>query len=332
MNKVKFWFHNARPVSLPQSLMPAFAAISLCIRMEEFRWYLAVISVIGVCFAHLSMNLFDDYFDYKKKETGFRDILVREGIRARTEKCPYLTSGQATMKQLLKVCILFGAIACALGLTMIILRGAAIAVIILITAFLGIFYSADPFRLSYRGLGEVVIGIIFGPLIVIGTYIACGGTLDMTAAFTGVCIGLLVINILYTHSVLDYEADIRAEKSTLAGLLKTDGGKLTGVWIFNFVPYLVILLAVVLKVLPPLYLAVLITLPWAVKMFLSMVTFMNDSQKKEVRKYWHGPMGRWDAICKADLDWFLFRWFLARNTLTAFTLVFMIVSIIYAFI
>jgi hypothetical protein len=28
--------------------------------------------------AHLSMNLIDDYFDYKKMESGYRDALVRK--------------------------------------------------------------------------------------------------------------------------------------------------------------------------------------------------------------------------------------------------------------
>jgi 1,4-dihydroxy-2-naphthoate octaprenyltransferase len=73
---------------------------------------------------------------------------------------------------------------------------------------------------------------------------------------------------------------------------------------------------------------VCISLPWAVKLFLSVREFKSDPQSKVAFQGWYGPMGNWDAICQANLDWFMFRWYLARNIMTAFALLYVIVSIV----
>ncbi|MEI3338962.1 MAG: prenyltransferase [Eubacterium sp.] len=98
----------------------------------------------------------------EKKETGFRDSLAREGIRARTTKCPYITSGEATVKQTLLAAVTFGILALIPGAVIFAFRGWVIAVIVLIAVVLGESYSGEPLRLSYRGLGEPDIGVMFG--------------------------------------------------------------------------------------------------------------------------------------------------------------------------
>lgn len=332
MKRVSFWIKNSRYVSLPQSLMPALVAVSLSIQKEKFNIILAILAIIGVCIAHLSLNLFDDYFDYRKKETGFRNSLAREGIRARTQKCPYLTSGEATTKQLLRAALIFGLVACVPGIIILITRGYPILWIVLITVVLGISYSSDPLRLSYRGVGELVIGIIFGPLLVIGVSYASSAQANITIIAMGICMGLLVTNILYTHSILDYEADLRSGKSTLAGLIKSNYIKLIVSAIFNFLPYVLVIVCVIVKIFEPAYLLMIVTLPWAVKLFSSLRIYTKNPNETVERAFWHGPMGHWEAICNMEISWFMFRWYMARNMLTAFALICIIASIVTAFL
>ncbi len=69
MNKLKFWFNNARPISLPQSMLPALTAVALSYSRTDgaqFSWVAAAASLFGVMLLHLGMNLLDDWFDYKK--------------------------------------------------------------------------------------------------------------------------------------------------------------------------------------------------------------------------------------------------------------------------
>ncbi|MDR1121185.1 MAG: prenyltransferase, partial [Dysgonamonadaceae bacterium] len=123
MNIVPFWLHNARPKALPQSLLPAVLALCLASQAADFSFFLGIIAVIGVVAGHLCMNLFDDYFDYKVKGAEFRDVLAKKGFRSRIAKCAYITSGKATLKQLLMACLVFGAITLGLGGIIFLFRG-----------------------------------------------------------------------------------------------------------------------------------------------------------------------------------------------------------------
>ena len=84
MNTIHFWLKNSRDISLPQSSLPCLTAIVLCIGQEGFVWWLALPVLLGVCAAHLGMNLADDYFDYRHVSRLLSDISSKS-IRARMD-------------------------------------------------------------------------------------------------------------------------------------------------------------------------------------------------------------------------------------------------------
>ncbi len=330
MKKIRFWLHNARPVALPQSMMPALTAFFLAMSQEGFSWWIGVLAIVGGCLAHLGMNLADDYYDYKKKETGFRESLAREGIRARTTKCPYIVSGEATLQQTFRVVILYGILALIPGVIVFAMRGWPILIIVVIAVILGESYSGDPLRLSYRGFGELDIGAMFGPLLMMGVYYAACGHFSWGLLAPAISMGLLVTDVLYVHSVLDIEADQKAQKNTLAAVLKTDRNRMIVLWLIIFVPYIItaVMTVVMMNGWNLLYLLVFVTLPWAIKLFTSMREFVKDPSSEVTFKGWYGPMKNWEHIVAGKLDWFMFRWFLARNLMTAFALIYVVVSIV----
>lgn len=61
---------KSRPISLPQSMMPALTAVALSVGGQEFNLIAALASVFGVMFLHLGLNLLDDWFDYKVGSAG----------------------------------------------------------------------------------------------------------------------------------------------------------------------------------------------------------------------------------------------------------------------
>lgn len=101
-SKLSFWLDNARPISLPQSLLPALTAVALSYGAAQFSWIAALASIVGVVFLHFALNLLDDWFDYKVGSAEARVKVANEGFRGRMVKYPYLTSGQATHNELLK--------------------------------------------------------------------------------------------------------------------------------------------------------------------------------------------------------------------------------------
>lgn len=329
---ISIWLKNGRVGATMQSLMPSVLAVVIAIGTEAFSWWLALLAILGVWCAHLACNLLDDYFDYKADMLKDRESVIRKGIKAYTAKYPYLTDGSATEGQLRVAIICFALVAVACGLVIGWQRDWGILLIALIAGVLGFFYSAPPIKFCYWGMGELVTGLIFGPLLMTGVYWAASGVLDWRVLSISIPIGLLVVNILYTHSMIDLEGDAASDKTTLAGLLKTDGAKLTMSWLINFLPYLCIIVAVCCGWLHPAYLAVLVVLPRSIWLFWSLIQFCRKadfSKELEHPRKMLGNMGKdWEGVRKAGLDWFLIRWLTARNIVSGFCLIIIIVKII----
>ena len=321
---------NARKASLAQSMLPAILAVVIAINEAEFNIFLAILAVLGVVSAHLGMNLADDFFDYKVNTAESRKELSRQGIRARIVKYPYLTSNESTLQDLKKAIVLFLLFAAIMGGIILTVRfNWLIVLIAFLTLFLGISYSGFPFKFSYIGLGELVIGIIFGPLLMMGVYIASANRLDYSVVLASIPVGLLVVNILFTHSFIDKKADESANKMTFARLLKTNKANLTASVLFNFIPYLIIVAGVVLKYLHPLYLLIFLVLPrsiWLIKSLFDFVKSENANVAKPPK--YMGNMGNWEKFQIAGIDWFMARWLGARNILSLFCIVIILVNII----
>jgi 1,4-dihydroxy-2-naphthoate octaprenyltransferase len=330
MKKLKIWMQNARKASLAQSMLPAILAVVIAINEAEFNIFLAILAVLGVVSAHLGMNLADDFFDYKVNTAESRKELSRQGIRARIVKYPYLTSNESTLQDLKKAIVLFLLFAAIMGGIILTVRfNWLIVLIAFLTLFLGISYSGFPFKFSYIGLGELVIGIIFGPLLMMGVYIASANRLDSSVVLASIPVGLLVVNILFTHSFIDKKADESANKMTFARLLKTNKANLTASVLFNFIPYLIIVAGVVLKYLHPLYLLIFLVLPRSIWLIKSLFDFAKSENANVAKppKYM-GNMGNWEKFQIAGVDWFMARWLGARNILSLFCIVIILVNII----
>ena len=330
MKLIRFWFNNARYVALPQSVMPAILAVCMAANAVDFSPWSALFAVLGVMFGHLGINLLDDYFDYKVKDTSFRSQLTHQGIRARIAKCSYLTSGETTVHHLFVACIVFCSISLLCGLIIFFERGMPILYLALVTAVLGYSYSGNPLKFSYRGLGEIQIGLMFGPMLMAGVYYAACGIFDWSVLFVSVPVGLLVTNIVYSHAIMDYEPDKQVGKMTFAILLGKKKYMLFASFLILFLSFGLIVTGVITSYLPLPYLFVFLTLPIAISLFYLMIEFIRDPQRSFSPQFWMGPMMmNWDKLKAAGIDWFMIRWLPARNLLTFFCLILIIINLLY---
>ena len=327
MKKLLFWIKNARSIALPQSLLPAILAITMAAKYEEFSLWLSLIALIGVVFAHLGMNLADDFFDYRQKTTEIRSQLTDSGKKAHI-KCHYLLSGEATEKQLLMAMCSFLAIAGTCGFIVLLFRGWHIALVAILGLILGIQYSGKPLKLGYHGLGEVLIGILFGPLLMIGMQLAASKVFDQSILIVSICVGLLVINILYSHSIMDMFADEKSNKMTLARLLKNRRPILIASALFNLLPFCIIVISTILGITHWSSLITLLLLPMAIYLIYSLTAFVDKKEIPLEPKWWMGPMDMWDKVKAAGIEWFMIRWYMCRNLVTFFCLILIIVNFI----
>jgi len=331
---------NARKIALPQSALPCITAIVLSIGQDGFIWPLAIPVLLGVCAAHLGMNLLDDYCDYKKgiPSNEIRSSLAAEGsIRARMEKCHYILSGEASEKDLLKAILVFlgfaglmGAIAVAVQF---LVNGWAAAVAVVAYALFGLAlgtqYSGKPLQLGYHGLGELVIGLMFGPLSMLGVSAAVTGSAFRPDLFLlSIGVGCMVTNIVFVHSVMETGADERLGKFTFAHLLGSNTARVCAIAVFAIIPFLCLGANILFFNWSCWYLFTLATLPMSAYLVLSTHRFINHIPQDDKPRWWMGPMGKWDDYVKYGMDWFLIRWLLARNIDTFFCLILVIIYVI----
>ena len=84
----------------------------------------------------------------------------------------------------------------------------------------GFFYTAPPLKLSARrGLGELTIGLLFGPVLTMGTVYALTGIHSQAAFLVGIPVGLLTISILWVNEFPDVPSDIATGKVHLVAAL-----------------------------------------------------------------------------------------------------------------
>lgn len=326
---IRFWFNNARPISLPQSLLPALTAVALSYGGAEFDGIAAAVSVAGVVFLHLAFNLLDDWFDYKAGSAEARQKVSNEGFRGRLVKYPYLTSGEATHSQLLRAVAVMLLLAASMGAVIVVLRGWAVLWWVSAALLIGVSYSGGPLKLGFRGLGELAIFIMFGPLLMTGVYYAVTGALGWSIVLLSIAVGMLVTNIVYSHSVLDSVPDKKMGKKTMAHLMGSERGQIVLSALLNLLPYLVVAAGVALGQLHPAYLAVSAVAPVSLWLVGSLNDFVRHREVPAEPKFWLGPMGDFDRFRQAGIDWFMLRWLTARNIVTMFCIVLITVNLIF---
>ena len=206
------------------SLLPILLVASYFYSMNEKNFSILnlIMCSVGVLFAHLSTNMFNDYFDnIDGTDIGNYNYFqqLSGGSRAIELGLISISKTKLSALMLMFLGILFGII------TLFNANIDNIIPIVSITIsalFLGYYYTAPPIRLVARnGLGELSIFTVFGPLVVLGAGFAIfNGNLFTSNYFNDLLllsfpIGLLTTNILLINEFPDYEGDLKTGKNHL---------------------------------------------------------------------------------------------------------------------
>lgn len=251
---VRTWFAALRPVSFTASVIPVLVGTAIAAQ-EEFHALLFVLALFGSVAIHAGTNLVNDYFDHVKGTDNVAS-LGQSGVIQRG-----MLSARAV---LLGGTVAFAAGA-AIGLTIASMAGWPVLALGVASVLAGYFYTASPFSLAYRGLGEAVVFVFMGPVIVMGAYYVQTETFTWEPFVASVPIGLLVAAILHANNVRDIENDRRNNKWTLAALA---GRPLAD---YEFIAltlgaYAVVIVMAIAGTAPWPVLVTLLTLPLAVRL------------------------------------------------------------------
>lgn len=126
-----------------------------------------------------------------------------------------LVEGLLTRGQTWAIASLFGTVGLTLGLLIVLAREPGVFWLGLGGAVLAWSYHGPPLQLAYRGLGEMVVVLCYGPIIALGTYMVMTGSFNYAVVMVSLPLGLLIGAFLWVNEFPDYLADVGAGKRNL---------------------------------------------------------------------------------------------------------------------
>lgn len=226
MTKIFTWFVITRAPFLTAIIVPMLigaawvATLGLAAPFPWGKFFLVLFAGIAL---HVTANTFNDYFDWKSgTDPVNNDYFLPYSGGSRS-----IELGLVSERSLFVVASVALAISTVLGLLLALQSGWGVLAFGAIGAFCAFFYTAPPLRLAARrGLGELVVGMNFGPLAVAGTVYALTGHVTLADFLAGVPIGLLTVAILWINQFPDVAADKATGKHNLVVVL----GKARAAW------------------------------------------------------------------------------------------------------
>jgi 1,4-dihydroxy-2-naphthoate octaprenyltransferase len=238
------------------AIVPVLLGTALAWYDGNFHWLYFLLTFIGAVAAHAAANVINDYFDhvYGNDEANQSPTPFSGGSRV-------IQDGLVSPERVLVVALAAYAITIVVGLVLTVLRGWPILVIGVIGILVSFLYS---FKVAYwgHGLGELFVGLGFGPIMVLGAYYVQAQSFSWGALWASIPVALLIAGVLYINEFPDYAADGAVDKNTLVVVLGRRAA-VPGYFALIVGAYGVTVLGVVLGLLPWVTLVALLTLPLA---------------------------------------------------------------------
>jgi 1,4-dihydroxy-2-naphthoate octaprenyltransferase len=176
------------------------------------NWLYLVLAVVGLVVAHAANNMINDYFDL---EGG---VDTDDYVRALYAPHPIL-SGWVTKRELGAAILLANIVDLAIMLFLTAARGPLVIAFALAGLFISVFYVAPPIRLKHHGLGEPGVFLVWGPLMVVGTFFVATGAIPAWTWVASLPYAILVTTVLFGKHIDKIVADTKKGVRTLPVIL-----------------------------------------------------------------------------------------------------------------
>jgi 1,4-dihydroxy-2-naphthoate octaprenyltransferase len=228
----------------------------------------AIMTMGGVVSLHASVDLLNDYWDFKR---GIDTQTQRTKMSGGTGVLP---EGLLQPNQVYRAGIAFLIIGSLLGIYFVIIDGIVIGMILTFAVVSIYFYST---KIVDSGLAEIFVAIK-GTMIVLGTYFIQTLEINLTTIMGGIFIGALSSLVLFITSFPDFEADKAKGRKTL--VISVGKQKATMVfWIFPIVVYSILISGIFYEIFPIYCIISLAMFPLIIKAGLLLKQNFDDTNK-----------------------------------------------------
>jgi len=192
-------------MTLTATVSPLLVGTAIAAHEGTFHLITFLVTFFSCLFLQIGTNYFNEYFDYRygldhAGSLGAMTVIFRN---------------EMTANQVLGGGIISFSIATLLGIVLIFLVGPVIILFGLAGMLIAYFYSAKPFKLASRGLGDILVYSAMGFLMTWGSYYVQIQHWSWSAFAASVPVGFLVTAILNMNNVRDYQDDLAVNKKTL---------------------------------------------------------------------------------------------------------------------
>jgi 1,4-dihydroxy-2-naphthoate octaprenyltransferase len=256
---------------LTATFVPVLLGIAIAAKDGAFSWWLATATLIAAAAVHIGLNVANDVFDTL---SGADDANVNPTQFSGGSRV--IQYGLVSLPRMAAISAAAYAVAIGMGLYLVVERQSLELLALGVAGVLiSVFYTAPPFRLVHRGLGELTVALGFGPIMVLGAYVVQTGELSLEAGIASIPVAILIALVLYVNEIPDRPADAAAGKLTLPARLSpavVTGGYALAV----AAAFAVVLIAAALGVIARPALIALLALPLALEVYRGITTKYDD--------------------------------------------------------
>lgn len=196
---------------LTATLVPVLLGVAVAALEGTWSLGLAVLTFFGAAFVHLGLNVANDVFDTMSGADPANTTPTQFSGGSRV-----IHYGLLSMRTMALMAAGLYAAGIGIGLFLAVTRGFwPLFAIGAIGVAISIAYTAPPFRLVHRGVGEIAVALGFGPIMVLGAYYVQAQRLSLEAGYVSIPVAILIALVLYVNEIPDRDGDARAGKRTL---------------------------------------------------------------------------------------------------------------------
>jgi len=210
-----FWVGLWR-VADPKISLASFAAMFLgacaAARDGALSWGWLALTVLGIFCIEVAKNASGEIIDF---DSGTDQAVALEDRSPFSGGKRVLIDRLLTRRQTIAISAVSYLLGIVVGLIIVLYREPRIFWLGVAGVGLALFYPMPPLKLSYRGLGELAVGLSYGPLITAGAYLVQRGTVTLDVILLSAVLGLLIAAFLWVNEFPDYRADLAAGRRNL---------------------------------------------------------------------------------------------------------------------
>lgn len=209
LDVVARWLIATRSAVLFMTAMSAGLGGLLAARAGHFEWHTWLLCLLGLLFAHATNNLLNDYTDSRlgiDKNNYYRN---QYGVHV-------LEDGLLTLAQFQRYLGFTAGVALMCGATLVWQHGGQTLNLMLAGAFFVVFYT---WPLKYFGLGEPAVLLVWGPLMLGGTFYVVAGHWSWSVTWLSLLYALGPTTVLFGKHIDKIDMDAKKRVRTLPVLL-----------------------------------------------------------------------------------------------------------------